>query len=217
MTGDPPEFPAPREPVTRSQVRDLLKSARSIGHPYVILVHSTNSVMAVSMLGKLHKTPCLRCLLVDLWDKSVKLSFCPFCTYVGGNDLSYLNHIIIVHYNARYGCGKCLKQAFMSSSALHNHKEVCLGFAKKPTTGSDSKPSSGGGGNGNQGSGSTRAAPKKKDSKAPTTDSQGSNAPTALQMTPCHSRHEKFHCHKPTRTQSQRRTHWATGNKRRKM
>ena len=30
-TGDPPEFPAPREPATRSQVWDLLKSARSIG------------------------------------------------------------------------------------------------------------------------------------------------------------------------------------------
>ena len=26
MTGDPPEFPAPQEPVTHSQVRDLLKS-----------------------------------------------------------------------------------------------------------------------------------------------------------------------------------------------
>ena len=31
MTGDPPEFPAPREPVTRRQIRDLLKSACSIG------------------------------------------------------------------------------------------------------------------------------------------------------------------------------------------
>ena len=30
MTGDPPEFPTPQEPVTHSQVRDLLKSARSI-------------------------------------------------------------------------------------------------------------------------------------------------------------------------------------------
>ena len=60
--------------------------------------------------------------------KSVKLSFCPFCTYLWGNNLSYLNHIIIVHYNTSYGCGKCLRQAFMSSSALHNHKKVCLGL-----------------------------------------------------------------------------------------
>ena len=30
MTGDPPEFPTPREPVTCGQIRDLLKSARSI-------------------------------------------------------------------------------------------------------------------------------------------------------------------------------------------
>ena len=46
----------------------------------------------------------------------------------GGNDLSYLNHIIIAHYNANCECGKCLKQAFVSSSALHNHKKVASGL-----------------------------------------------------------------------------------------
>ena len=89
--------------------------------------------MAVSMLRELHTAVCLRHLQVDLQDKSVKLSFCPFCACIEGNDLSYLNHIIIAHYNASYGCGKCLKQAFISSSTLHNHKKVCIGFvAKKP-------------------------------------------------------------------------------------
>ena len=126
MTGDPPEFPTPWESVTCCQVRDLLKSAQSIGQPYLILAYSTNLVTAISMLWELHMAVCLRHLQVDLQDKSVKLSFCPFCAYAGEggrNDLSYLNHIIIVHYNASYGCGKCLKQAFVSSSALHN--QVC--------------------------------------------------------------------------------------------
>ena len=160
------------------QVKDLLKSARSIGCPYMILVHSNNSVTAMSMLQELHTAACLRCLQVDLCGKSIKMSF---CMYAGANDLSYLNHIIIVHYNASNGCWKCLKQAFVSSSALHNHKKVCLRFDKKPVKGSDSKPSSGGGGNNSQGSGSTRATPKKHASKAPATDSQGSSAPTASQ------------------------------------
>ena len=136
------------------------------------------------MLRELHMAMCLQRLQVDLRDKSVKLSFCPFCTYTGGgsNNLSYLNHIIIVYYNASYGCGKCLKQAFMPSSALHNHKKVCLRFVtKKPAAGSGSKPSSGRGGDGSH-SGSTRATPKKKDSKAPTTDSHGSSAQPASQM-----------------------------------
>ena len=171
MTGNPPDFPAPWEPVIHSQVRDLLKLARSIGHPYMILVHSANSMTAMSMLQELHMATCLRCLQLDLCDKSVKMSFYPLCEYADVNDLSYLNHIIIVHYNAIYGCGKCLKQAFMSSSAFHNHKKVCLGFDKKSAAGSYCKPSSSGGGNGSQGSGSTRATPKKKDSKAPATDS----------------------------------------------
>ena len=59
MTGDPPEFPAPREPATRGQIRDLLKLACAIGWPYLILVHSADSVTAVSMLRELHTTACL--------------------------------------------------------------------------------------------------------------------------------------------------------------
>ena len=90
--GDPPKFPAPREPTTHGQIRDLLKSTHTIGQPYLILVHSADSVMAVSLLRELHTTMCLWRLQVDLWDKSVKLSFCPFCAYAGRNDLSYLNH-----------------------------------------------------------------------------------------------------------------------------
>ena len=81
MMGDPPEFPARREPVTHRQIQDLLKSACAIGQPYLILAHSADSVMAVSLLRELHTTTCLRWLQVNLWDKSVKLSF---CTYVGG-------------------------------------------------------------------------------------------------------------------------------------
>ena len=149
MTGDPPEFPAPREPTTRRQIRDLLKLTHAIGWPYLILVHSVDSVMAMLLLRELHITTCLWRLQVNLWDKSVKLSFCPFCTYAGGNDLSYLNHIIIVHYNTSYGCGQCLKQAFVSSLALHTHKKVCLRFASRKAAGvPDCKPSSGRGDSG---------------------------------------------------------------------
>ena len=115
-----------------SQVRDLLKSARLIGHPDMILVHSTDSVTTVSMLGELHTVTCLRCLQVDLCDTSVKMSYCPSCMYTSMNDLSYLNHIIIAHYNDSYGCGKCLKQVFMLSSALHNHRRCASGSIRNP-------------------------------------------------------------------------------------
>ena len=153
----------------------------------MILAHSADLVTAVSMLRELHTATWLQCLQVDLRGKLVKLSFCPFCTYVGGNDLSYLDHIIIIaHYNASYGCGKCLKQAFLSSSALHNHKKVCLGLiSRKSTEGLDGKPSSGRGGDSSRG-GSSKAT-SKKDGKALATDSQGSSTPPASQPSPCHS------------------------------
>ena len=140
-----------------------------------------------------------------------KTGFAPSVhTWGGGNDLSYLNHIIIAH-NASYGCGKCLKQAFMSSSDLHNHKKVCLGFTKKSATGSDSKPSSGGGGDGSHG-GSTRATPKKKYFKAPTADSQDSSAQTALQTMPHRSGQEKSRHHKPHKDSKKD----SSGNKKKK-
>ena len=107
----------------------------------------------------------------------------PLLCLRGGNVLSYLNHIIIAHYNASYGCGKCLKQAFVSSSALHNHKKVCIGLIpKKSTGGSGGKPSSSGGSDGSHGGPSK--ATSKKDGKAPTTDSQGSSALPASQTSP---------------------------------
>ena len=83
-TGDPPKFPTPWEPMTCGQIRDLLKSTHAIGQPYLILAHSTDSVTSMSLLRELHTAACLWWLQVDLWDKSVKLSFCPFCAYVGG-------------------------------------------------------------------------------------------------------------------------------------
>ena len=124
----------------------------------------------------------------------MKLSFCPFCAYAGGNDLSYLNHITIAHYNASYGCGKCLKQAFVSSLALHNYKKVCLRLTSRKSTGVlDGKPSSGGGDSSCRDS--SKATPK-KDGQAPAADSQGSSAPPASQPSPCCSRWETSHHHK---------------------
>ena len=162
------------------------------------------------MLRELHTAVCLRRLQVDLRAKSVKLSF---CTYAGGNDLSYLNHIIITHYNASYGCGKYLKQAFVLSSTLHNHKKVCIGFiAKKPATGSDGKPSSSGGGNGSHGA-STRATPRRR---TPRLLPQTPRAPApSLPCRRCHATVDERHpaTTSPTRTQ---RTHQATRRKRKR-
>ena len=66
MTGDPPEFPMPQESATHGQVQNLLKSACSIGQPYLILAHSADLVTAISMLKELPMAACLRCLQVYL-------------------------------------------------------------------------------------------------------------------------------------------------------
>ena len=209
ITGDPPKFPTPQEPTTHGQVRDLLKLAHTISQPYLILVHSANSVTAVSLLRELHTATCLWQLQVDLQDKSVKLLFCSFCSYAGGNYLSYLNHIIITHYNTSYGCGKCLKQAFVSSSALHTHKKVCLGLATRKATGvPDGKPSTGGGDSGCRSS--SKATPK-KNGKAATANSQDSSTTPTSQSSPHCSGWGTSHHHKSHKKDAGKRCKKAGG------
>ena len=102
----------------------------------------------------------------------------------------------------------------MLSSALQNHKKECLRFDKKPTEGSNSKPSSDGGGDNSQGGGSMRAKPKKHASKAPATDSQDSSTPTASQTTPHCSRHDRSHCSKYHKDSKSHKD--SSGNKKKK-
>ena len=68
-----------------------------------------------------------------------KLSFCPFCLYNGSNDILYMNHIMSRHYCTAYGCGKCLKEVFLSDQQLKLHLRVCTGLPKGDTTSSSDK------------------------------------------------------------------------------
>ena len=96
-----------------------------------------------------------------------------------------------MHYNASYSCGKCLKQAFISSSVLHTHKKVCLGLTtRKATRVPDGKPSSGGG---DSSHGSSSKATPKKNGKVATANSQGSSAASASQPSPHCSRQGPSH------------------------
>ena len=92
--------------------------------------------MAICLLQELHVKDSLPCLLMEpklvAAGKAIKkLSFCPFCMYLGSNDPSYMNHIICGHYNANYGCGKCLKGVFTTGQPLKNHMKVCKGLPKE--------------------------------------------------------------------------------------
>ena len=124
----------------------------------------------------------------------MKLSFCPFCTYVGEERPV----IPQSHHHSTLQCQPWMrevKQTFVSSSALHNHKKVCLRLiSRKSTRGSDGKPSSSRGGDSSHG-GSSKATPK-KDGKAPAADCQSSSAPPASQPSPHHSGRDTSCCHK---------------------
>ena len=136
LSGDLPEFPSPHTPVTCKQVSSFLLKARALGWPNLIVVHSQDVATAVCLLQELHIKDSLHHLPMDTkveaGSKSTrKLSFCPFCQYSGSNNQSYMNHIVCGHYNANYGCGKCLNEVFFTGQLLCKHMKTCKGLPKE--------------------------------------------------------------------------------------
>ena len=64
--------------------------------------------------------------------------------YSGSNDPSYMIHIICVHYNTNYGCGKCLNEVLTTGQLLKAHMNVCThaSLEKKKCMSKDPSPGS---------------------------------------------------------------------------
>ena len=136
LSGDLPQFPLSHLPATCKQVSSFLLKARALGQPNLIIAHSQDMATTVCLLQELHIRNSLHHLPMETkagaGSKSTrKLSFCPFCQYSGSNDQSYMNHIICGHYNANYGCSKCLNKVFMTGQPLPKHMKTCNGLPKK--------------------------------------------------------------------------------------
>ena len=105
------------------------------------------------------------------------LSFCPFCQYVSSNDQSYLNHIILVHYNMAYRCGQCLSEVTPIGQMLSQQLNACWGFSDKTAKIGDSHTAV-------QGSkGGTKK--KKKDKKHCNTSSKEKSSKAGMKSTRC--------------------------------
>ena len=144
LSGNLPPFPSPHEPATRVMLEDLLRAARALGCPNLLMAFTRDLATAVCLLQELHNKSSLKHLPLepksDADGKMVKkLSFCPFCLYNGSNDISYMNHIVGRHNSAAYGCRKCLKEVFLSGQQLKVHLRVCVGLPKGDTTSSSDK------------------------------------------------------------------------------
>ena len=112
-------------PAHLQPMSSLLLKTRVLEQPNLIMVHSQDTITAVCLLQKLHVKDSLCCLPVEtkaeagskpIW----KPFFCPFCQHSGSNDPSYMNHIICGHYNANYGCSKCLDEEYIMGSHCTN-------------------------------------------------------------------------------------------------
>ena len=75
---------------------------------------------------------------------STKLCFCPFCQYSITNDQSFLDHVMRAHYQANYGCRKCLGEVCGESQPMECHLQECKGLpdAAKSDSPCDKKASS---------------------------------------------------------------------------
>ena len=154
-------------------------------------MHTSNSVIVVSLLSNLHNKSSLHCLPLEGKGKigSKHLSFCPFCLYTGSNDKTYMNHIICGPYDAAYGCRKCLDKVTMSGQQMSSHFKHCKGLKMKPA-GPRKVPNDVAGPSSDTIAGKSRVQPKKKKKKMKShKKSPKVLPPTGSVESPCRSVH----------------------------
>ena len=120
----------PKAPVTPSQLKALLCKGRRQGHPLLIMAITGEVVTLHGLLSELHMLGELQHLPIKCEDDPadqprIKMSFCPFCSYHCCNYSTFLNHIMSFHYDAGYGCGKCVEEVFMTSQSFRVHFKEC--------------------------------------------------------------------------------------------
>ena len=130
----PISCPMPKAPVMSSQLKALLHKGRRQGRPLLIMAIAGEVVTSHGLLSKLHTPGALQCLPMKCKDDPadqlrMKMSFCPFCSYHCCNDSTFLNHIVLFHYDVGYGCGKYVEEVFITSQSFKVHFKECDGLS----------------------------------------------------------------------------------------
>ena len=134
----PISYPMPKVPMTSSQLKALLHKGRRQGCPLLIMAIAREVVTLHGLLSKLHTPGALQHLLMKCEDDPadqlrMKTSFCLFCSYHSCNDSTFLNHIVLFHYDAGYGCSKCVEEVFITSQSFKVHFKECDGLSHDST------------------------------------------------------------------------------------
>ena len=130
--------PMPKAPMMSSQLKALLHKGRRQGCPLLIMAVAGEVFMPHGLLSELHMPGALQRLPMkcedDLADQlRTKMSFCLFCSYHCHDDSTFLNHIVSFHYDAGYGCGKCVEEVFITSQSFKVHFKECDGLSRDST------------------------------------------------------------------------------------
>ena len=120
----------PKAPMMSSQLKVLLCKGRRQGCHLLIMAIAGEVVMLHGLLRKLHMPGALQHLPMKCKDDPVdqpriKMSFYLFCSNHCHNDSTFLNHIMLFHYNVGYGCGKCVEEVFITSQSFKVHFKEC--------------------------------------------------------------------------------------------
>ena len=134
----PISCPMPKALMMPSQLKALLCKGRRQGCPLLIMAIAREVVMPYGLLSELHTLGALQRFLMKCKDDPadqprMKMSFCPFCSYHCHNDSTFLNHIVLFHYDVGYSCGKCVEEVFITSQSFKVHFKECDGLSRDST------------------------------------------------------------------------------------
>ena len=134
----PISCPMPKAPMMSSQLKALLCKGRRQGCPLLIMAIAGEVVTPHGLLSEIHMPGALQHLPMKCEDNPVdqlrmKMSFCPFCSYHCHNDSTFLNHIMLFHYDAGYGCDKCVEEVYITSQFFKVHFKECDSLSHNST------------------------------------------------------------------------------------
>ena len=112
------------------KIQGMVELAKGVRQPLTVVVFEGELVTPVCLLQDLHLCLTLSHIAIHTPEEAKvglmnHVSCCPICAYVVKNNNSFLNHIIVRHYQSSFSCGKCLKFMVADAQQMRRHIADC--------------------------------------------------------------------------------------------
>ena len=120
----------PRSATSAHWLQCLFQRVQGLGRQLTVVVLEGESITPWCLLGELHSRMALAQFALHTPGEAKMgmrhcVFFCPICTYVANNPITFLDHIVVGHYWGSFSCGVCLAFATLTAAEMKAHLCDC--------------------------------------------------------------------------------------------